>query len=233
MERVSCTKMFCNDRNIIKEQVQQGIRNIENRQQHQVGSFQSQKRRKYQWKVDPFWEIYLPQPPEGLPEDQPEPSSSITGPAYHEYIPMEEGEIESDTKQVSLNLGVLAVSLAKYVGGKSVQYIDMCHALIANAEEPNDWDLGNAEKERPNIILHKPTATNDGNHNRSQTPQFPFWPQTSRTGQKNAWRKFTLQKETIKKIQLCLLRGPHYRTNNLRTIVLSRLHKRHSPSKRC
>ena len=60
---------------------------------------------------------------------------------------MEEGEINSDSEQDPFILEVPAVIWAKVVGVKSVQYIKMGHAPRTTAEEPNDWDLGNAVRE--------------------------------------------------------------------------------------
>ena len=60
---------------------------------------------------------------------------------------MEEGEIGSDTDQDPSVLEVPAINWAKYVGVKSVQYIKMGHAPRVDAEEQNNWDLGNAVRE--------------------------------------------------------------------------------------
>ena len=46
-----------------------------------------------------------------------------------------------------VSVGGPAVNWAEYVNVKSVQYIKMDHALNVDAEEPNDWDLGNAVRE--------------------------------------------------------------------------------------
>ena len=60
---------------------------------------------------------------------------------------MEEGKIDSETDKDPSVLEVPAVNWAIYVGVKSVQYIKMGHAPIVDAEEPNNWDLGNAVSE--------------------------------------------------------------------------------------
>ena len=60
---------------------------------------------------------------------------------------MEVGEIGSETDQDQSVLEVPAINWAKYVGVKSVQYIKMGHAPKMDAEEPNNWDLGNVVSE--------------------------------------------------------------------------------------
>ena len=54
----------------------------------------------------------------------------------------------------------------KYVGVKSVQYLKMGHAPRLTAEEPNDWDLGNAVRESmknfsTDLLLLMTETTND------------------------------------------------------------------------
>ena len=63
--------------------------------------------------------------------------------------PIEEGEIDSDSHQDPSMLEVPAVNWAKYLGVKSVQYKKMGRTT---AEEPNDWDLGNAVQESEKIF---------------------------------------------------------------------------------
>ena len=91
-------------------------------------------------------EVDRPQQPEAeeAPDEQPGTSTPKTEQMYQEYIPMEKGELESDTDQELSVLELPSVSWAKNVGVKNFQYIKMGHAPKVNAEEPKDWDLGNA-----------------------------------------------------------------------------------------
>ena len=129
-----------NERRIIEERLQRVIRNIESRQPTQPQGFQPQERRNEQWTVDPFWEVDRPQRQQ-LQQEEPGASSRQA------HTPMEEGEIDSETDQDPSVLKVPAVNWVKYVGVKSVQYIKMGHAPKVDAEEPNDWGLGNAVRE--------------------------------------------------------------------------------------
>ena len=62
-------------------------------------------------------------------------------------MPMEEGEIESETDQDQSTLEVPAINWERYVGVKSVQYVKMGHALKVLAQEVNNWDLEQAVRE--------------------------------------------------------------------------------------
>ena len=62
-------------------------------------------------------------------QDLPGPSSTSTGPEKFASMPMEEGEIDSDTDQDLSILEVPAMKWARYVWVKSVQYVKMGHAL--------------------------------------------------------------------------------------------------------
>ena len=129
-------KFLRNERKIIEERLQLAIQNLPGQQQQQQPQgFQPQQRLNEQWTVDPFWGLDRPQ----RPQEQPGTSSPVTM-----YAPMEEGEIGSDTDQDPSVLEVPAINWAKYVGVKSVQYIKMGHAPRVDAEEQNNWDLGNA-----------------------------------------------------------------------------------------
>ena len=133
-------KFLRNERRVIEEQLQQAIRNIENQsQQEPTGGFQPETRRQEQWTVDPFWDVDRPQATANTDDRH--------GPSQQQPIPMEEGEIDSESDQDPSILEVPAVNWAKYAGVKSVQYIKMGHAPRTTAEEPNDWDLGNAVRE--------------------------------------------------------------------------------------
>ena len=113
---------------------------MENR--HTEQGFQPQERHNEQWTVDPLWEVNRPQRQQPQLDVEPRPS-----PRQIQHNPMEEGEIDSETDQDPSVLEVPAVNWAKYVGVKTVQYIKMGQAPKVDAEEPNDWDLGNALRE--------------------------------------------------------------------------------------
>ena len=80
--------------------------------------------------------------------DKPGPSSAIAN-TEHQFaqIPMEEGEIESETDQDPSILEVPAWNWARYVGVKSVQYVKMGHAPKVAALDENTWDLEQAVRE--------------------------------------------------------------------------------------
>ena len=59
-------------------------------------------------------------------------------------VPMEEGEIDSETDQDPSILEVPAWNWAKYVGVKCIQYVKMGHAPKVAAQEKNNWDLEQA-----------------------------------------------------------------------------------------
>ena len=141
------------DRRIIEERLQQVMQRLEHRKTPQTDGFQPQTQRREQWTVDPFWEIDRSQQPE---QEQ-------SGTLQQNYTPMEEGENVSETDQDPSVLEVPAMNSAKYVGVKNVQYIKMGHAPRVNAEEPNNWDLGNAVRHGKEF-LHRSAASTDGNH---------------------------------------------------------------------
>ena len=58
-------------------------------------------------------------------QDLPEPLSATSGRELYAPMPMEEGEIESETDQDPSILEVPAVNWARYVGVKTVQYVKM------------------------------------------------------------------------------------------------------------
>ena len=103
----------------------------------QTKGYQPQARRQEQLTVDPFSEI----------DRRQQPQQEQSGTSQQNYTPMEEGEIGSETDQDTSVLEVPVMNWAKYVGVKSVQYIKMGHATRVNAEEPNNFDLGNAVRE--------------------------------------------------------------------------------------
>ena len=131
-----------NERKIIEEQLQITIRNLQNKDSNQPEGFQQQERRNEQWTVDPFWETDRPQSPQISTTNDNTPP-----PGQQQWTPMEEGEIGSGSEQDPSVLDVPAINWAKYVGVKSVQYIKMGHAPRVEAIEQNNWDLGNAVRE--------------------------------------------------------------------------------------
>ena len=141
-----------NERNVIEEKLQQIINTREQcdlRQrigpQHS-GGFQPKSGRSEQWTVDPFCEMDGPTPVNHA--DRPGPSTTL--PSQQELfapMPMEGGEIESETDQDPSVLEVPAINWARYVGVKSVQYVKMGHASKVTAMEENNWDLGQAVRE--------------------------------------------------------------------------------------
>ena len=118
------------------------IRNINNRQADQHQGFQPRGKRNDQWTVDLFWEVDRPQRRHPQRKDEPGPPSRQI-----QQVPMEEGEIGSKADHDLSVLEVPAVDWAKYVGVESVQSIKMGHAPKVDAEEANDWDLGNDVRE--------------------------------------------------------------------------------------
>ena len=132
-----------NERKLIEERLQQIVRGREQgdlRQkigQQQSGGFQPQTRRSGQWTVDPFWELDRPTPTQQ--------QQNLTGPSVTPMtnqqlapVPMEEGEIDSETDQDLSVLKVPAWNWAYYVGVKSVQYVKMGHAPRLAAQEENN-----------------------------------------------------------------------------------------------
>ena len=106
-------KFLRNERKLIEERLQQIVRGREQgdlRQKigpQQSGGFQPQTRRSEQWTVDPFWEVDRPTPTQQ--------QQNLTGPSVTPMtnqqlatVPMEEGEIDSETDQVSSVLEVPA-----------------------------------------------------------------------------------------------------------------------------
>ena len=80
-------------------------------------------------------------------QDLPWSSTATTGEEFFAPMPMEEGEIESDTDPDPSILEVSAINWARYVGVKSVQYVQTGHAPKVLAQEANNWDLEQAVRE--------------------------------------------------------------------------------------
>ena len=138
-------KFLGNERKVIEERLQQLTSNQQPKDLRQIigpqhkGGYQPQTGHSEQWTVDPFWEMDRPTPVQQHQPDKPGPSSAL--------IPMEEGEIDSETDQDPSVLEVPAINWARYVGVKSVQYVKMGHAPRIAAEEQNEWNLEQAVRE--------------------------------------------------------------------------------------
>ena len=88
-----------------------------------------------------MWDIDRPTPAQMIQKDQPGTSTSNTGQGRNTPVPMDEGEIDSETDKDPSVLEVPAINWARYVGVKSVQYVKMGHAPKIIAEEDKNWDL--------------------------------------------------------------------------------------------
>ena len=209
-----------NERRIIEGQLQIALRNLENRQPAQPQGFQQRERRNEYWIVDPFWQVDRQQRQQPQQEDEPGPSSREM------HTPMEEGEIDSETDQDSSILEVPAVNWAKYVSVKSVQYIKMDHAPKVDAEEPNDWDLGNAVRETEkqfsaDLLLSMTETTNDSSLLKTlvclERQQHDYMPDEYSL----YWKKLS------KRFGQVFYEDRIIVPKNLRTTVISLLHKGH------
>ena len=144
-------KFLRNEQKVIEERLQQIIKGREQGYLRQrigpqdSGGFQPQTRRSEQWTVDPFWEVEGPTPVQQ--KNRPGPSSASPDQELFAPMPMQEGEIESETDQNPSILEVPARYWARYVGVKSVQYVKMGHAPKIAAQEENNWDLAQAVRE--------------------------------------------------------------------------------------
>ena len=123
-------RVLRNERKTIEEQLQIAIRNLQNKNPNQPEGFEPQERRNEQWTVDPFWETDRPQCPQTSTTNDNTPP-----PGQQQFTPMEEGEIGSGSEQDPSVLEVPAITWAKYVGVKSVQYIKKGHAPRVDAVE--------------------------------------------------------------------------------------------------
>ena len=146
-------KFLREERKVIEERLQQIINNQKQEDlrpwigPQQKGGFQPQARRVEQGTVDPFWDIDRPTPAQLIQYDQPETSNSSTGQGRNTPVPMEEGEINSETDQDPSVFEVPAINWARYVGVKSVQYVKMGHSPKIIAEENKNWDLEQTVRE--------------------------------------------------------------------------------------
>ena len=154
--------------------------------------------------------------------NQPGPSSQ----QLFAPMPMEEGEIESETDQDPSVLEVPAINWARYVGVKSVQYVKMGHAPKVAAMEENNWDLGQAVRETErnfstDLQLLMNETTNDPTLlktlvclERQQHEQIPdeYLPH---------------KKKLSTRFGLVFIEDKIFVHKNLRTTIISLLHKGH------
>ena len=105
------------------------------------GDFQHQTRRSEQWTVDPFWEVDRPTPAQQQQQNTARTPATTNIEHQLNPVPMEEGEIDSETDQDPSILEVPAWNWARYVGVKSVQYVKLGHAPRIAAQEEDNWDL--------------------------------------------------------------------------------------------
>ena len=82
-----------------------------------------------------------------------QPGTSYFQPATQENIPMEEGEISSDSELAPSELEAPTNNWAKYIGVKSVQYIKMGPAPEVQDLEQNNWDLENTIRETEKEVV--------------------------------------------------------------------------------
>ena len=166
-------KFLRNERKVIEERLQQIINSQKQgdlRQRieiQQKRGFQPQTRRTEQWTVDPFWDIDRPTLAQLIQYVQPGTSTSNIGQGRNTPVPMEEGEIDSETDKGPSVLEGPAIKWARYVGDKSVQYVKMGHAPKITAEDKN-WDLEQVVRETEknvsnNLQLLMTETTNDPN----------------------------------------------------------------------
>ena len=97
-----------------------------------------------------------------------QPETSKSQPATQEDIPMEEGEISSDSELAPSVLEVPIKNWTNYIGIKNVQYIKMGHAPRVQALEQNSWDLEQTVRETEkefatDLQLLKTETANDPN----------------------------------------------------------------------
>ena len=224
-------KFLRNQLKVIEERLQQIINTREQGDLRQrigpqhSGGFQPKSGRSEQWTVDPFWEMDRPTPVNHA--DRPGPSTTL--PSQQELfapMPMEEGEIESETDQDPSVLEDPAINWARYVGVKSVQCIKMGHASKVTAMEENNWDLGQAVRETErnfstDLQLLMNETTNDPTLlktlvclERQQHEQIPD-------------EYLSHKKKLSTRIGLVFIEDKIIVPKNLRTTIISLLHKGH------
>ena len=147
-----------NERKIIEEQLQIAIRNLQNNNPNQPEGFQPQERRNEQWTVDPFWETDRPQRPQTSTS-----TDNTAPPGQQQWTPMEEGEIGSGSEQDPSVLEVPAINWAKYVGVKSVQYINGTRTKSGRCRT-EQLGLGERRQGNGKTICNRSAIIDDGNY---------------------------------------------------------------------
>ena len=139
---------------------------------------------------------------------------------------MEEGEIDSKTDQDLSVLEVPKINWAHYVGVKSVQNVKMGHAHKITAEEDKNWDLEQAVRETEksfseDLQLLMTETTNDPNLLRTlvclERQQLDLIPEEYQVHKKKLSSRFSL----------IFIEGKIIVPKNLRTTIVSLLHKGH------
>ena len=140
-----------NERKLIEERLQQIMRGQGDLRQRigpqHNGGFQQQTRRSEQWTVDAFWEIDRPTPVQQRQQNPVRQLATTSTDQQFNPVPMEEGEIDSETDKDPCILEVPAWNWARYVGVKSVKYVKVGHAPKVAAQEENNWDLEQVVRE--------------------------------------------------------------------------------------
>ena len=159
-------------------------------------------------------------------QDLPGLSTATAGQELFAPMPMEEGEIESETDQDPSILEVPAINWARYVGVKCVQYVKMGHAPKVLAQKANNWELEQAVRETEknfstDLQLLMSETTNDPVLlktlvclERQQHDQIPdeYLPH---------------RKELSSRFGLVFIEDKIIVPKNLRTTIISLLHKSH------
>ena len=140
-------------------------------------------------------------------------------------VPMEEGEIASETDQDPSVLEVPAINWARYVGVKSVQYVMMGHAPRISFEEQDEWNLEQAVRETEKNFLYRATATDDRNHKRPQPAENSGV--TGETTRDNTRGVPNTHWKLLSRFGRVFLEDKIEVPKNLRTTVISLLHKGH------
>ena len=253
MERNSETRYLPNDRRKVEEIPRSNVFSqrkesdrgdaaqiIDGRQQpdlrqrispQQRGGFQPQTRRAEQSTVDLFWDLDRPTPAQPSQQEQPGTSSSSTRQERNTPIPMEEGEIDSETDQDPSVLEVPAINWARHVGVKSVQYVKMGHAPKIFSEKNKNWDLEQAVRKTEknfsiDLQLLMTETTNDPNLLKTlvclERQQHDLIPEEYQLHKKKLSSRFGL----------VFIEDKIIVPKNLRTTIISLLHKGHPAIKK-
>ena len=176
--------------------------------------------------IDPFWGMDRPTPAQHQ-QNTPGPSSATTS-TSQQFTPllMEEGEIDSETDQDPSILEVPAWNWARYVGVKSVQYVKMGHTPRIAAQDENNWDLEQAAREtEKNFSTDLQLLMTETTKNQTllktlvclEHQQHELIPEEYQTHKKKLSSRFGL----------VFIEDKIIVSKNLRTTVISLLHKSH------